>query len=158
MLGVKRTVIAEEDHICGIDEIEAEIFGEDDAVEILAAAGGIVTAGIVQQRTAHEGQLILQRVIDAQLFNDAVIPRADLTEDVGDILPAAHHLVTGIQHVGDLSVLREALSGRGGNDITARLICSDNGCNLSEMFCIGQRTAAEFDYLNLHGWNLLFSA
>ena len=45
---IKCAVLAEEDHVFGIDKIKAEILSKNDTVEILTAGGCVVTAGGMQ--------------------------------------------------------------------------------------------------------------
>ena len=142
------SVIAEEDHRFGVDKSKAEIFCQDQGVEILTAACGKILTRVMRNGVADIIQLARNIKIETQIADDAVITLADLLEIFGNVLMIAHHGIAMVKHIRHLYVPRETLTGSRCHYKTAIGISLYDFGNLSKLLGIRQRRTSEF--YNLH--------
>ena len=94
----------------------------------------------------------VRREIDLQLQLGDDIGKAlpDLIEHGGKILPGAGGVIAAVEQVRDLRIAGKALAGRGGDDVAAAGIFTDDGRDLFKLTGGRQRAAAEFHNDGVH--------
>ena len=147
---VEGAVLAEEDDIFGINEVKAEILCQDQTVEIFTAAGGEIATRMVKHCVLDILKSTGNIEIHAEVGDDGIISFGNFIKHFVNVLISTNHLVASIEHIGHLGILGKTLSGSRGDDILSGGICLDDLCDLSEMFCVGKRGAAEFYNFDLH--------
>ena len=143
-------VVLEADHRLGVNEAEAEVFCQNDGVEVFTAAGSEVAAGVVLNTVLNIFELARDVKIHAEITDDAVVSLLDLTEILGDILIVVRHFVAMVEHIGHLDVCREALSGSGSDHVVSVGVSLYDLCNAAELVGISQGRATEFHNFNSH--------
>ena len=147
---VVHAVLAEEDHRLGVDKVKAEVLGQDQRIEVLAAACGKITSRVVRDGVADVIQLARNVKLQTELADDAVVALGDLCIIGGNILVIADHIVAVVEHIRNLNVVTVALSGRRRHDEATVGIALDDLGDLAELLGICQRGASEFNNLDSH--------
>ena len=146
---VKCAVIREADYLGGVDEIIAQKICENDTVQVFTAAGGIVAARVVADRSLYLLVLLGEIEREAEPFDDQLVSFDNACENFLQFFAVACNLVAFIQNIGYLVVFLEALARCGGDNVTAGRLGGNDILHHSEVLGVSQRTAAEFD--NFHG-------
>ena len=154
---IVHTVLAEEDHRLGVDKVKAEVLGQDQRVEVFAAAGGKITSGVMRDRVADVIQLARNVKLQTELADDVVIALGDLCVVGSNVLVIADHIVAVIQHIRDLNVVTVALSRRRCNHKPTVRIALDDLGNLAELLSVRQRGASKFNNLDSHDYDNFLS-
>ena len=154
-----REILAEQelsdDH--GLLTIQREITGErnicrqQQAVEILAPAGAEILAGPFPDEPFHLVQLPGDGKGKPQFFRDGQIALPYPAKNRLDVFAVSLGAVGLVEQVGDFFILRKTPPGRAGHHVAAARIHSDNITHFSELSCVRQGTAAEFDHNFSHG-------
>ena len=145
-------VRVKEDDLRRVDELPAQILGQNDAVQVFAAAGRIIHGLAVEHGVMHLFQMGREIQIQPQLVDDLGIARRKLRKDLLEFrqLPLARQFMAGVEHIRDLGIVRLPATGRGGHDIHAVGIPEQNLLDLSELRRFRQRAAAELGNHNTH--------
>ena len=135
---VKRAVILKIDHGRGVDEVEAEVIGENDAVQVFAAACRIVAAGLVHE-SALDAVVLLRHVQrQAEVGDNRLVALDDAVEIRVEFL-AAHGLFKAVvEHIGDFGVVLCAFAGGGGHNISSGGVFADDLGHFAEVLRIGE--------------------
>ena len=149
-LGVKGAVCAEQDHLRRVDKGKAEIGRQQSGVQIFAAAGHIVALRRSAQVCFDGGKVRREIDLQLQLGDDIGKALPDLIERGGKILPGAGGVIAAVEQVRDLRIAGKALAGRGGDDVAAAGIFTDDGRDLFKLTGGRQRAAAEFHNDGVH--------
>ena len=153
-LGIKITVLAEEDILLRINEIKAKVICENNSVQILAAAGDVVAPRAMENGGSDGLKFLLKRKIKSELLNDRAVTVFDLFEGFVDLLIGKRELKALVKKVGYLIILRKALSGSRRNDVPAAGLSTNDLPDHAKMCGISKRASAEFQNLKLHSYPL----
>ena len=145
-VAVEHAVCVEEHDLGGVDERIAEIEGQQDAVEVLAAAGRVIPRAAAAQVLLNGGERLVQRHGQSQPAADLLVPLADGGQPRGKVLPLRRQPMAVQQHIGDLLVLGKALARRARHNVPPTLLGKNDGGAFPKLLRRGKRTAAEFDH------------
>ena len=147
-VGVEVALVVEEDGARSVNELIAEVICQHDTVQVLAAAGSVIASDSSAEVLADLREFLVQAEGKSQVGDDTVVALPDGREGFRKILALNRYLViAAVQHIGDLGVLLEALSGRGGNDVTSFGVGVNYISDLLKLLCVGERASAELYYL-----------
>ena len=150
-LAVKGAVVVEKHQIFGIQKGKAQIVRQQQTVEILAPAGAEILAGSFPDELFHLVQLPGDGEGKPQFFRDGQIALPYPAKNRLDVFAVSLGAVGLVEQVGDFFILRKTPPGRAGHHVAAARIHSDNIAHFSELSCVRQGTAAEFDHNFSHG-------
>ena len=147
---VETSVVLEIDNVLGVNEIKLEIFCENERVEILTAACRKIATRAVHHSALYVLKLSADVEVKSETCDDRIVSVGYLCIYLVNALVISYLFVALIEHIRNLDVILEALSGRGRNDVTALIISLYNACYLLEMLGVRKRATAEFYYFDLH--------
>ena len=150
-LAVKGAVVVEKHQIFRIQKGKAQIVRQQQTVEILAPAGAEILAGSFPDELFHLVQLPGDGEGKPQFFRDGQIALPYPAKNRLDVFAVSLGAVGLVEQVGDFFILRKTPPGRAGHHVAAARIHSDNIAHFSELSCVRQGTAAEFDHNFSHG-------
>ena len=136
----------ENDAVGRVHELPAQIIRHEDGAEIFAPAGAPVLALAAGDALFHFVQAGVNIHLQVEALGDGQIAVPDPGEGLRNGLPFGSEVIAGIKQVGYLIVFPEALSGRAGNQVTARGLQLQDAAHLTELFVIRQGTAAKLCY------------
>jgi hypothetical protein len=143
-VGVEVALVVEEDGARSVNELIAEVICQHDTVQVLAAAGSVIASDSSAEVLADLREFLVQAEGKSQVGDDTVVALPDGCEGFRKILALNRYLIiAAVQHIGDLGVLLEALSGRGGNDVTSFGVGVNYISDLLKLLCVGERASAE---------------
>ena len=94
-------------------------------------------------------QVFGQLVFETEVLADFVVALTDQVPRGRKVEALGSEIVGAVEEVGKLGFLRIALAGCGNDDDLAVLVGFNDGLDLLELACIGDRAAAELAYDSL---------
>ncbi len=141
---IVKTVFMEENNRLRINKIKAEVFCQNQRIQIFSAACRKITSGMVHNGIANILQLTRNIKIQIQIANNIVIPLCDLCKIIDNILSVVYHLIATVKHIGNLYISRKTLARCRGNNKPAGRIGFYNCGDLAKLFRVRQRRTAKF--------------